>query len=1146
MDSFCHLHCHTQYSLLDGAAQIKQLMTAASQHNMRALAITDHGNMFGVPHFVAAAQQAQIKPIVGCEFYIAPDMHDRQDRRRYHQILLAKNEVGYKNLSKLCSLGFLEGYYYKPRVDQKTIAQYSQGLIATTCCLASQVCQTILQQGEQEAERCFLGWLEIFGADYYIELQRHGLRAQDQCNAVLTRWSAKHGVKIIATNDVHYVERSDSTAQDILLCLQTGKDYDDPNRIRFENDQFFLKSPAQMLEAFSDLPEAVANTEEVAAKVEPISLDRDVLLPLFRLPKGFSSQDEYLKHLVFAGAQRRYGTLTDEIRARLDYELSVVQKMGFAGYFLIVQDFIQAARALDVVVGPGRGSVVGSAVSYCIGISDVDPLHYNLLFERFLNPERVSMPDIDIDFDDEGRQKVIDYVVDKYGKNQVAQIITFGSMGAKSAIRDVARVIGLPLEKANVMAKLVPEKPGTTLEQAFSEVPELAALQSNPESMEGRVLAFAKTLEGSARHTGIHAAGIIIAPDDLLEFIPVKSDKNSNLFVTQYDGSVIERLGMLKMDFLSLKTLSIIKDALLLIQKRGQAVALDQVSLCDEKTFALYQRGDTVATFQFESEGMRQWLKQLQPSSIEDLIAMNALYRPGPMQFIPQFIARKQGKEKTTYAHPLLEEVLQNTYGLMVYQEQIIQAAQLLAGYSLGAADLLRRAMGKKKAEEMAQQRDVFVRGARQKHNIPKSTAVEIFSTMEKFAQYGFNRSHAAAYTILAYHTAYLKAHHPAEYMASVLTHNQGDISKISFFMEACKRQGISVLGPDINESEANFSVNEKGQIRFGLSAIKGAGAAAVESLIAARKERGAFENLFAITERVALRAVTKKTLECFVKAGALDSFSYHRRQYLNDADPGGSLIEKAIKYGQQRRVRLQSAQQSLFGVSDSPSATILPAVQACTPYPEAEQLRMEKETVGFYLSGHPLDSYRIDIKSFCNGNTQNALHKMRKQLSLAGAVTACKRRQTKHGKPFALLTIEDFEGTLDVALFGEPFLKHQHLLQEGVLLYLLGHVEARYGQSDVLEYRPYQIHLLSEIRQKLTRSVCLEMSADRISDTTIEELVRIVKQYTGTYPLQVLLRDPANAAAFTLRSRQYKVKPSSDLLKAIEGLQEVVCSLQA
>ena len=1145
MPQFCHLHCHTQYSLLDGAAKINNLVGKAQQLGMDALAITDHGNMFGVPHFVTAAKKVGVKPIIGCEFYTAANMHDFKDKKRYHQVLLAKNEVGYKNLSTLCSMGFLEGHYYKPRIDKELVKKHAEGLIATTCCLGSEVSQAILHKGEAEAEHCFLTWLEIFGEDYYIELQRHGLKEQDQCNEVLLRWAKKHKVKVIATNDVHYVEQKDSMAQDILLCLQTGKDYNDPNRMRFENDQFFLKSPEEMAQLFADVPEAAENTQEVADKVELLSLERDILLPLFHLPKEFTTQDAYLNHLAFSGAKQRYGTLTPALEERINFELGVIGKMGFPGYFLIVQDFIAAAKKLDVMVGPGRGSAAGSVVAYCVGITNIDPIHYNLLFERFLNPERVSMPDIDIDFDDAGRQKVINYVVEKYGKNQVAQIITFGSMGAKSAIRDVARVLGLPLDQSNKMAKLVPEKPGTTLAQAFADVPELAAFRKNLASPEGKVLSFAETLEGSARHTGIHAAGVIIAPDNLMHYIPVKTDKNSDLLVTQYDGSVVESLGMLKMDFLGLKTLSIIKDAVNLIADNyDKRINIDDIPLDDEKTFALYQRGDTIATFQFESEGMRQWLIKLKPTCMEDLIAMNALYRPGPMQFIPNFIARKHGQEKINYAHPLLENILKNTYGIMVYQEQIIQTGQVLAGYTLGAADLLRRAMGKKKVDEMTKQRVLFVKGAKEQHDIPEAKALEVFGVMEKFAQYGFNRSHSAAYSVLAYQTGYLKAHYPAEYMASVLTHNQGDIDKITFFMNECKQQRIPVLGPDINESAATFGVNQEQKIRFGLAAIKGVGEAAVTAIVAERKRAQHFQDIFSLAERVNLRAVNKKTFESLAMAGAFDNFpDYHRKQYLYAAPGDLSLIERAIRSGQQVQQEKDSPQQSLFMATEEKATyhTTRPVPPPCEPYGALERLKLEKEVVGFYISGHPLDQYRVELTHFCNCHTQNALACRGKEVKLAGIIVGSKIKQSKQGNAFGIFTLEDYEGTLDLALFGEDFLKHQHMLQLGNFVYLLGKVTERYHQKDTWELRLNKISLLSEIRDKMSKSLELHLPAPLASEELASQLAQILGEHPGKCPISVIVTAPKEEMNITLRSRSKSIQPSNalfDALRQVEGVR--------
>ncbi len=1136
MSKFCHLHCHTQYSLLDGAAKITSLINEVQSLGMSSIAITDHGNMFGVPHFVNKAKKAGIKPIIGCEFYVAEDMHNMKDNIRNHQILLAKNEIGYKNLSKLCSLGFTEGYYYKPRIDLETIKRYSEGLIATTCCLGSQVCQAILKKGEEEAEKIFLKWLEVFGEDYYIELQRHGLEEMDKCVEVLIRWSKKHNVKTIATNDVHYIKQKDSLAQDILLCLQTGRDFDDPNRMRFANDQFFLKSPKEMAKIFSDIPEAIDNTLEIVSKIETPSLTRDVLMPIFQIPQGFLSQDEYLKHLSIEGARKIYGNINPELEQRINYEIGIINSMGYSGYFLIVQDFISAARKLGVVVGPGRGSVAGSVIAYCLGITDIDPIKYNLFFERFLNPERVSMPDIDIDFDDEGRQKVIDYVVNKYGKNQVAQIITFGSMAAKSSIRDVSRVLGVPLSTANHMAKLIPEKPGTSLATAFKEIPELAKFKKAIDSPEGKVLSLAETLEGSARHTGIHAAGIIIAPDDITKYIPVKVDKESDLLVTQYDGSVVESVGMLKMDFLGLKTLSIIKDAINLIEKNHKIkIDIKNISLDDPKTFKLYQRGDTVATFQFESEGMRSWLPKLVPTEIEDLIAMNALYRPGPMQFIPNFIDRKHGKEKIEYPHPLLEDILKNTYGIMVYQEQIMQAAQIVAGYTLGGADLLRRAMGKKKADEMAKQKEIFIKGAKEKNNIDEKISTEIFSMMEKFAQYGFNRSHSAAYSIIAYQTAYLKAHYPSEYMASVLTHNQNDINKISYFMDECKHQHINVLGPDINESSKVFDVNKNGHIRFGLAAIKGSGEAAVSSIIEEKAENGPFEDIFDFIERVNLRKVNKKTLESLALAGAFDNFNFKRKQYIYSEEGKSSFIEKLILYGNKIKEEKNSLQQSLFSSQSNIIIDKKPLPENCEPFSNLEKLKIEKETVGFYISGHPLDQFKIDVEHLCNCNTENYLDLKNKEVRIAGIISEANIRQTKRGQYFSIFTIEDYYGATNMALFGEDFRKNEHLLHKGEFVYITGIVKERYKSPGMWELKPKTIEPLHNMRDKLIKEINLNISTDLIDDKMLDSLKSIFEKNPGKCPVRISISSLEDNLFVDAISNIYKISTKNSLFESIK-----------
>lgn len=1137
MHNFCHLHCHTEYSLLDGAAKVERLIAAGKQLGMHALAITDHGNMFGVPHFVAAAVQKGIKPIIGCEFYMAPDRHDHKDKTRYHQLLLAKNAIGYQNIVKLCSLGFLEGYYYKPRIDKALLKQYKEGLIATTCCLSAEIPRTIIRHGEAAAEKLFLEWLALFEEDYYIELQRHGIKEQDICNAILIRWAKKYNVKVIATNDVHYIAQQDSLAQDVLLCLQTGRDYNDPNRMRFSNDQFFLKSPEEMALLFADLPDAMTNTLALVEKVATPSLTRDVLLPIFKLPDGFSDTNCYLSHLAFSGARAKYGAIALAVENRLNYELAIIAQTGFAGYFLIVQDFIQAAVQLGVIVGPGRGSVAGSLVAFCIGITKIDPMRYNLLFERFLNPERVSLPDIDVDFDDEGRKKVIDYVIQKYGRNQVASIITFGSMAAKSAIRDVARVLGIPLARANYMTKLIPDRLGITLSEAFEEVKELAELKKAITTPEGKVLDLAEKLEGLVRHTGIHAAGIIIAPHDIVDCIPVKTDKNADLLVTQYDGSVLEGMGMLKMDFLGLKTLSIIKDAVLLIQQnRGIAIDIDLIPLDDPITFQLYQSGNTKGTFQFESEGMRQWLIKLQPTTMEELIAMNSLYRPGPMQFIPNFIARKHGKEPIEYPHPLLETILKPTYGIMIYQEQIIQTAQTMAGYTLGRADLLRKAMGKKNAVEMAQQRDIFIAGSAQKHNIPKEKALAIFEIMEKFAQYGFNRSHAAAYSLIAYQTAYLKAHYPTEYMAAVLTHNQGDIEKIACFMEESRQQGLAVLGPDINESQVNFSAGLHKEIRFGLGAIKGAGEAAVTAIIAARAQKGTFKDIFDFVESIQLKSLSKKTMESLALSGAFDTFKgLHRRQYLYETS-GSSFIEKLIQYRNRMQKERMEAVQSLFSAS-AYSPIKKPVPVDCAPYNPLEQLRMEKELVGFYISGHPLDPFKIDIASFCNVTTQNILATSRQSVTIAGILTASTIKQNGKGNAFALLTLDDYHGSLNFALFGEDYLKHKHLLEVGQLLFLTGHVATRYGNQGMQAFKPQTINLLEEMRERMAKGVHLKLVQDHINQLLVNELEACIKRYPGKSFIKISIIDHESQITIPTLSTLYRVELSNELFGLLHAL---------
>lgn len=1156
MPDFTHLHCHTQFSLLDGASSITGMMEKAEKDGMKAVALTDHGNMFGAFKFVAEASKYNLKPIVGCEFYLVNDRLKKQFSKedkdnRYHQLMLAKNATGYKNLTKLSSLGYMEGLYSKwPRIDKSLIEKYHEGLIVTSCCLAGEIPQAILNKSEEEAEDLLKWWLNIFGEDFYIELQRHNLKEQEKVNAVLLKFAKKYGIKIIATNDSHYVDEEDALAHDILLCVNTGevqskpiwkgdgfggKDY----RFGFPNNEFYFKTQAEMNNLFKDVPEAIDFTNEVADKIDLLDLKRDVLLPNFPLPEGFTDSDEYLKHLTFDGAKasKRYGEISTEIEERINHELHIIKTMGFAGYFLITADMINAGRNLGVMIGPGRGSAAGSVVAYALGITNIDPIKYGLLFERFLNPERVSMPDIDTDFDDEGRQKVIDYVVDKYGYNKVAQIITFGTMAAKSSIKDVARVKDLPLSESNALAKLVPEQPGVTLSKAFEEVKELGEIR-NGNTEHGKILQLAQKLEGSVRNTGIHAAGIIIAPEDLTEYIPVSTSKESNLLVTQFDGKVIEDAGMLKMDFLGLKTLTIIKNTIALIKKnKGIYIDIDLIDMEDAKTFELYQKAETIGTFQFESPGMRKYLQVLKPTSLEDLIAMNALYRPGPMEFIPNFINRKHGKEPVEYPHPLLEEILANTYGIMVYQEQIMQTAQIMAGYSLGQADLLRRAMGKKKASEMAKQREIFIKGAKDIHDIDSKKAEDVFGVMEKFASYGFNRSHSAAYSVVAYQTAFLKANFPQEYMASVLTNNQNNIDKITFFIEECKRQGIEVLGPDINESSMDFDVNKEGKIRFGLGAIKGTGEAAVESIVSERDKNGSYTDVFNFSERVNLRTVNKKTFESLAMAGAFDGFpDTHRNQFLFQQEGETNLIELAIRYGNNYQQEKEASQQSLFGGSGGMEIP-KPRLPSVENFTEIEKLKIEKDVVGFYISGHPLDQFRIEFDNFCTCPVEGIEDYKSKVIHLAGIVVKTNERLTKKGQPFGLFTIEDFKGTIDMALFGEDYLKNKHFLAMGNFLYLTGRVEERYNQPGLWEFRPKAFHLLSEIRHELSKEIELQVDATQLNAVIVDDIERIAKEYHGKCLLKLVVYDTAEQIKVDLMAKKYLIDPSNTFFEEIADI---------
>lgn len=1154
---FAHLHVHSQFSILQSPSSVKNIVAKAQEDGMTAVAITDLGNMFAAFNAVAA-QQDNCKVIVGCELFMTADRHKQKftknaPDRRTQQVFLAQNQAGYQNLIQLCSLGFIEGHYAGfPRVDKTLIARFSDNVISLSGGLDGEIAQLFLNKGEAEAEAACQWWKETFGDNFYLELMRHGLEAEEKLNDFLLHLSKKYDIKTVATNAAFYLAQEDAFAQETLLAIKDGKTLQDKvgtrrrERRKLPNEEFYFKSQEEMNRLFADLPQALRTTQEIVEKCEPLRLKRNVLLPKFDLPKNFQSQDDYLRHLSYEGAKQRYPEITPEISKRIDFELEIISKMGFPGYFLIVQDLIRAGREMGVAVGPGRGSAAGSVVAFCTGITNIDPIKYQLLFERFLNPERVTMPDIDIDFDDRGRQAVIDFVVKKYGKKQVAQIITYGTMAAKMSIKDVARVKSLPLAEANATAKLVPDTPGTTLQKAFAQSPELKKIRNDKNSEVGEVVRLAEKLEGSVRTTGIHAAGVIIAPDELLKYIPVCTAKDADLLVTQFDGRVVEDAGMLKMDFLGLKTLTILQDALVLIKKNhNKTIDIDDISLDDEATFALYREGKTVGTFQFESPGMQKYLRELKPNSLEDLIAMNALYRPGPLQFIPNYIDRKHGREPITYPHDLLKPILEKTNGIMVYQEQIMQTAQILAGFSLGKADILRRAMGKKKFDVMAQMKTTFTEGAQKLHGIPKEKSEEIFGVMEKFAAYGFNRSHAAAYSVVAYQTGYLKANYPEEYMASVLTHSIGNLEKITFFMEECKNMGLKVLGPDVNAAFRNFGVDASRAIRFGLGAIKGAGDAAVSHIIAEREKNGAYRSIWDFMERVNLRACNKKTLESLAYAGAFDCFSdLHRAAYFCSADNETTTnIERLIRYGTHHQAEKQSLQTSLFGGSSGLEMP-KPKLAETNDWDTLTKLRHEKEVVGFYISGHPLNLYALEMTHFCVPINEIEQHKNR-VIGVGGIISEVTERYTKTGRPFALFSLEDYESTARLALFGEDYLKNKHQLAAKAFVYVRGEVRERYNRKGEWELSPKEVLALGDVIDKYGSFVNLRLKADVVSAEMVEKMRDLLSENKGNCKVEVTIlhKKTENRLKLDFFSRTLRVKPNPDLFKNLEKLG-VTCSL--
>ncbi|HMI67243.1 MAG TPA: DNA polymerase III subunit alpha [Cyclobacteriaceae bacterium] len=1151
---FAHLHLHSQYSVLQATPDVKEIMAKAKATGMQAVAITDFGNMYGAFKFVSEALKHEIKPIVGCEFYVADERKkqkftkDNPDKR-YTQVLLAKNKDGYQNLSKLSSLGFTEGLYgIYPRIDKALAEQYKEGLIATTGGLTSEVTHLILHVGEKQAEEAFRWWHKTFGDDFYVELNRHGIPEEDHVNLTLLKFCHQYGVKYFAANESFYLEKEEAQAHDVLLCIKEGEFKSTPigegrgKRYGLPNNEYYFKSQEEMKSLFRDLPEAIETISAILEKVETYKLERNVFLPKFEIPTGFSTEDEYLRHLTYEGAARRYAEVTPEIRERLDFELETIRKTGYPGYFLIVQDFTNKAREMGVSVGPGRGSAAGSAVAYCTGITNVDPIAYDLLFERFLNPDRVSLPDIDIDFDDEGRNKVLNYVIEKYGKNQVAQIITYGTMAAKSAIRDCARVMELPLNESNALAKMVPERPGTTLEKAFEEIHELNEIRKGSDKR-ADVLRQAIILEGSLRNTGTHACGVIITPDDLTKFVPVSTAKDSTMLVTQFDNSVVENAGMLKMDFLGLTTLTILTTAIKNIKKRNEIVIdIDKIPLTDQKTYQLYQRGDTTGTFQFESEGMQNYLKALKPDKFEDLIAMNALYRPGPMEYIPNFIARKHGREPIKYDLPEMEEYLKDTYGITVYQEQVMLLSQKLANFSKGDADVLRKAMGKKQKDVLDKMKDKFIEGCK-KNGHDERISDKIWKDWEAFAQYAFNKSHSTCYSLIAYHTAYLKANYPADYMAAVLTHSQNNLENVTYFIEDCRKQGIEVLGPHVNESGVFFEVNKVGQIRFGLGAIKGAGEAAVEAIILEREAHGPFKDIFDFARRMSLRSVNKKTYECLALSGAFDCFKeFHRRHYVYAREGDISLTEKVIRYANKLQQETMSAQASLFGGSTGTEMPP-PKVDPVEMFSEIEKLHFEKEVVGVYISGHPLDNFKFEMDSFCNAPLAalNELDKSEgKDFKVGGIVATVEHRLTKTGRPFGKMIMEDYSGKFEFMLWSEDYLKFKSFLMPGLFLFIEGSVVRKSWGEQNLEFKIRNMELLNELGAKRTKGLQLRMNAVSINPALITQIEKLCQEYSGGTPLYLKLRDEGENISLELLSRKFRVKPVNEMVSKIRRIPEV------
>ena len=1223
--------------MLDGQASIQRLVDKAVSDGMRAIALTDHGAMYGIKEFLNycnkknASHKAEIdrlrneidslghegadatgkkeelllrlqqteqklfKPIVGCECYLARrdrfQQNDKIDGSGWHLVVLAKNLTGYKNLVKIVSKSWTEGFYYRPRIDKELLEQHSEGLIISSACLGGEISRKVDSGQLSDAEEAVQWYKKVFGDDYYLELQRHKTdRAdadrttypkQERVNQELIRIARKYDVKLIATNDVHFVNEEDADAHDRLICLSTGKDFNDPDRMRYTKQEW-LKSTLEMNKIFADIPEVLNNTLDVANKVEYYSIDNPPLMPFFPIDPAFGTEEkyrelypekllmkefgketfhrlgdydkvirvkleaDYLAHLTFQGAQRRYGEeLTDEIRERLTFELETIKRMGFPGYFLIVQDFINAAREMDVAVGPGRGSAAGSAAAYCLGITDIDPLKYDLLFERFLNPDRISMPDIDIDFDDEGRGKVLRWVTEKYGSEKVAHIITYGTMATKSSIKDVARVHNLPLSESNRLAKLVPDRipniKKVTLRAAIDNVPELKEAANSSDPLLRDTLKYACMLEGNVRNTGVHACGVIIGQSDISDVVPISTaeDKETRekLLVTQFEGSVIEETGLIKMDFLGLKTLSIIKDALATIeQTRGVKIHIDRIDMEDPATYRLYCNGQTTGTFQFESAGMQKYLKELQPSKFEDLIAMNALYRPGPMDYIPSFIARKHGREEISYDLPIMEKYLSESYGITVYQEQVMLLSRLLAGFTRGQSDELRKAMGKKLIDKMTALKEKFLAGGK-KNGYQEKILNKIWADWEKFASYAFNKSHATCYSWVAYQTAWLKANYPSEYMAAVLSNNLNNITEITKFMDECKAMGMNVRCPDVNESFLKFSVNNMGDVRFGLAAIKSVGQGAANDIIEEREKNGPYADIFNFVERVNLSSCNKKTIEALALAGAFDSLpGIHREQFSATNSKGEEFLETLIRYGNKYQQDKQAALTSLFG-DDTSFQIARPEIPQASRWSDLERLNKERELIGIYLSAHPLDDYEFILKYICNADSlrlQDLEPLSGMEITFGGIITSVREGQTKRGSPYTIFKIEDYAGSYEMALFSDDSVNFGRYARIGLSVYIEGKVQQRRYRENELEVKISTISLLSEVKEKLVSKITLQIPLTKLNDTTVAELSALMKNNSGNSLLYFQVIGEERHMNIQLFSRPARIRVNKHLVDTL------------